>query len=437
LHSQALQSCVNQLLTAYDMLFLHVFAPVLVEYVRWVLDQAVSSGKKRLYFLARDGWMMYQVALALGRAGAPLQDGKDVLELRYLKGSRYAFRIAEYWLMGEACLDRICVGGIDITFEKLMKRAALTDEEACHVARLAGYEKNYRKPLNYAQIQEIKSRLKQIKIFFKYVHSHSRACYKDTVGYFQQEGLLQEIPYAIVDSGWIGTIQSSLERLLSEAAGKLMRLEGYYFGLYEIPKNRDRQLYHPFYITPEGTIRRKTFFSICLFEALCSSPEGMTLGYREWEGHYSPTESKSKNPNAALMERSNELLTMYSEAYAEAGRQMGNVSTETPDIEKLLSLCMGSPTKVEAEELGSLLFCDDVLELQMQPVAAEWDEEEIKKQRFLRKLLIKLNIRREELHESGWPEGSITLAEGHVTKNLRQERIYKRFMYIRKAIKTK
>ena len=45
-----------------DSRFSYVLAPTLLMFVLWVLTEAVKNGKQRLYFLARDGYMMYQVA---------------------------------------------------------------------------------------------------------------------------------------------------------------------------------------------------------------------------------------------------------------------------------------------------------------------------------------------------------------------------------------
>ena len=45
-----------------QLYYLHCVAPVLIEFTAWTLQKAVGSGKKRLYFLARDGWQMYLVA---------------------------------------------------------------------------------------------------------------------------------------------------------------------------------------------------------------------------------------------------------------------------------------------------------------------------------------------------------------------------------------
>ena len=80
---QALQMCLRQNnaeFTAEDRMFLHTFAPAVVNFTLWVIREAAKSGKKRLYFLARDGYYMYHAARMLG-----IED----IEYRYLKLSRY------------------------------------------------------------------------------------------------------------------------------------------------------------------------------------------------------------------------------------------------------------------------------------------------------------------------------------------------------------
>lgn len=68
----------------------YVLAPMLCSYILWVLNEAVKSGKQRLYFLARDGWQMYQIANVL------CTELQLPIECRYLYCSRYALRSAEY-----------------------------------------------------------------------------------------------------------------------------------------------------------------------------------------------------------------------------------------------------------------------------------------------------------------------------------------------------
>ena len=112
-HKRALQECLKDGgLNTYDQIFLHVFAPAAVEFIMWVLDQAVKDKKKRLYFLARDGYLMYHTAQKLSA-----EYGYD-LDLRYLKVSRYSMRMPQYAQMGSGCIDLICSDGIDITDRK-------------------------------------------------------------------------------------------------------------------------------------------------------------------------------------------------------------------------------------------------------------------------------------------------------------------------------
>ncbi len=420
----------------YEESFLHIWAPAITDYVEWVLEKAVRSGKKRLYFLARDGWMMYHAAQRI------IDKRMLDIEISYLKVSRYAIRSAQYYLLGEKSLDLICIGGIDVTFERIMKRALLTDEEARRVARIAGYEDRYDTVLNYRQIQELKQQLKEVKILFKYIEQHSKINYENAVGYLRQEGLMEDRPYALVDSGWIGTLQMSIQYLLSAETGQERRIYGYYYGLYDVPKDAEGGQYESYYFGKKS-VWKKVYFSNCLFETVFSSPGGMTIGYERHTDEgcteagnsvactYVPIESENKNPNKDLMLEFKSLLMMYVD---ERLRSVTESKAVRHKNAKSLARLMSKPASEEAEAYGSMKFCDDIIEFKLQHVAAEWDAKELKKQSFVSKMLIKLNIKKEELHDSAWPEGSIANYGSRVGYHLWQERLYKLFMYTRKAI---
>ncbi len=427
-----IEECRNQHdenLSVPELGFLYVLAPAVTEYMNWVLKTAIAQGKKRLYFLARDGYMMYHLAKKMAQAR-----NLD-MEIRYLKVSRFSVRSAEYYFSGQKALDTICVGGIDITFEKIMKRALLTEEESQKIAELAGYAGRCKEGLNYRQIQMLKETLREIPTFFEYIKKHSKECYENVCGYFRQEGLFDDVPYALVDSGWIGTLQMSMQRVINHAADSKRNICGYYFGLYGTPGEAQKGQYQSYYFGPKD-VKRKIQFSNCLFETVFSSPGGMTLGYEADGGEYHPVPGGRQNPNQTTIRRLKKLLLEFGDSYlsyenaSEAEWKQDGVNV----VPKLLKLFMGTPTVEEAECYGNLQFCDDVLELQMQNVAADWNEEELKKQRFFRKTFIRLNIIKEQLHDSAWPEGSIVLLGKNVRGSLRQERLYKRFMYTRKAM---
>ena len=176
---------------------------------------------------ARDGWLMYQMARYLCERKALS------IECRYLYASRYAWRIPEQHLIGEKAMERICRSGLDVTFAAMMRRAGLTKEEGSRIAALIRPGRKETDILSWKEIQNLRGPLSSCREFIELADFHFRECYGDTLSYLEQEGLLDAVPYGVVDSGWIGTMQESLQHLL-EGAGCGGEVEGYYFGLYNL-----------------------------------------------------------------------------------------------------------------------------------------------------------------------------------------------------------
>ena len=250
-------------------------------------------------------------------------------------------------------------------------------------------------------------------------------------GYFRQEGLLDGVPYAVIDSGWTGASKERLSQILGR------EVEGFYFGLYGLPAGSDEKTFHTYAMEPYGDVRRKARFSICLFEAACSAPEGMTEGYAEENGRFFPIRKASGNPNAEAVRRFAELTAGYASAYASCPAQetagQGHGETASIALENLLALC-GSPTGREAELFGSLLFDEGVREERLRPVAARWDKAELERQGFLRRVMRKIRRQEETKEESGWREGSIVLAAEEPGRMLAGERLYKTLRNAGKAV---
>ncbi len=331
-----LEGCAEGL---QEEVFLHVFAPAITAFMEWVISAAEQKGIKRLYFLARDGWLWMRAAECVNSS----------IDLRYLYVSRKTL---------------------------------------------------------YAGTEELKS-------------------------YLQQEGLFEEVPYGIVDSGWIGTTKDHLEKLIGR------KIDGFYFGMYELPQDADPKSYHCFYLRPYRDIRRKASFSICLFEAVCSSPEGMTVGYDKRDKMI-PV-SMGENPNGAWMRRFVMILERYLYHYSRKAcrvEEIKNSKKRTRSLERLLSLLMGNPTRQEAETLGSMLFDEGVEGEHLRTLALRWSQEEVDRQRFFRRVKDKLHGR-EGFRESGWQEGSIVLSteENNQKRALRDERNYQRARQLAKAIR--
>ncbi len=416
-----------------DEAFIYVFAPVICSYVIYVLQDAKRRGIKRLVFLARDGYLPYKAALNLGLSIAP------EIELSIISVSRFALRSAEYALIEEECLDTLCLGALDLTFERMLKRASLTDEEIATIAEKCGMTGRINEPLTHKEIAGIKAKLRIIPDFFEAVKRHASDKLDVVREYLAQEGLTKERfeDTCIVDSGWIGTVQQSINRLIS--GGEKNGFEGYYFGLYSIPDNAPSDAYRSYYISPGSglsNLLRKVRFSICLFESVCSSPESMTYGYEHLNGKVIPLTREAGNPNAAFIRRAESYIDEFSKKLASENAGLVDINAMRRMCKKLLKLCMSDPTKEESVALGKLSFSDDVVDDNIRKLAADWGRIELKENSFFRKMLVKAAIKNGMVPVSGWPEGSIAASSSGLKKRigLLSERWSKAVTEIRKTV---
>lgn len=407
---------------------LYVMAPVMILYILWVLQEAVRTGRKRLYFLARDGYSMYHVAKTI------CEQAHIPVECRYLYCSRYAWRGAEYALLGEKGLDYICLGGIDVTMRKVMQRAGLAEEEGKKAARLIGIEE-YDRTMAYQEVKALIPRLTDCTFFMELMLERSREKYPAVCAYLRQEGMLEDVPWALVDSGWTGSMQKSLQHLL-ENMGYGNRVEGFYFGMYEYPVGVERSTYHSWYFSPEEAIRRKVYFSNSLFECIFSSPEGMTVGYCEKDGVMAPVLETQESPNREQILQSTECLIQYaSELVSACGSMVLNRVGNNEGRKLAFSLLqqfMGRPTAEEAQIYGDYVFCDDVIGEADNRVAAALSYEEIRENRLLHKSRNMLLRTGKPVRESAWLEGSIMQLGQAGERELQHCVMYKYVLYLRK-----
>ena len=412
------------------MLYIAVFAPALIGFVEWVLEAAEKNAKNRLYFLSRDGWQMYLIAAQMVQArGLPI-------ECRYLNVSRYSMKLPAYHLDIDKSIDSICVGGIDVTAMRILKRAGLTDGECADVLEEAGIADESGRILNYHEVIELREKLRKSRRLTGFINKHSAAAYDTAVNYLIQEGLCEDGNYYLVDSGWIGTLQCAIEGLVKSVNSDI-DVEGCYFGMYEYPQGVGKEKFHTYYFSPESGLRYKCTFSNSLFETIVSSDEGMTMGYERTAERYAPVRLSRKNPNFLQMKENIRILE----------RLLGNMTLDKqkkPLIDKrviyrLFRLFMAEPTRLEVSAYGDSRFSDNVLDDGCRSVAAQLDIEQIRNQRFISKLMIVFGVKKSELRESAWIEGSAVKAYGdNIAKRkaeFRHIRLCKRLIYMRKQMK--
>lgn len=333
----------------------YCIATTVYAYVEWLLADAKNRNLKRLYFLARDGYQMLEVARIIKK-----RRNYD-LELRYLYCSRYALQLPIFHST-EDYLDYICVGGKEVLLRQVLERGGLTQLEVETVLKEQG--KTGDMHLSYQEIQNLKMELKKSEYFKECVFDHSEKAYDTCIAYLKQEGLFDSEPYGIVDSGWIGTMQAALQRLL-RLAGSSTELEGYYFGLYDVPVYMDEKRYHTFYFSANGGYKRKMWFNNNLFEVIFSAPEGTTLGYEKEGMEYKPIlgcekmQTVSCSQQLPIIRKFAEELCLQPEAIQDTEALRRRLSR---GIAEVLKEFMIYPSKEEAEQYGDIEFTDHVLD---------------------------------------------------------------------------
>jgi predicted HAD superfamily hydrolase len=261
-----------------------VMAPVITAFVLWVLQQSEERGLNRLYFGARDGYLLVPIARALTQA---LSYSVDV---RYLYLSRTAISAAyldptalrETWdgyeqASGSDLLARLSLEMKDIEPYIPSKEARM--EMMAHPITERGKE-ILREVL--IDMQQKASRQPD-----KVLENRRLFC-----SYLEQEGLADTIDFAFVDVGWRGNIHAQLNDLLIEEEMITDPIPGLYFGL-----TADQQAY--------ASDRTAYFFDEyrniglgdswppgareVLIEMFCTADHGTVTGYRENGSQVQPT----------------------------------------------------------------------------------------------------------------------------------------------------
>lgn len=410
--------------TDADVAGMYVLWPVLFAFLCHVLERARATGCFRLYFLARDGWLMKKMAEKI--CGIE----KIQMECRYLYASRYAWRIPEHHLIGQKCLERICRGGMEVSFARLMERAGLTEEEGHRIAALIHLPQSYISPLSWKEIQELRQPLSECREFMELVSRRSREQYEAAVSYLEQEALLEPVPFAVVDSGWIGTMQESLQNLL-DSMGWKGKVQGFYFGLYNLPEGAEEKNYDAFYFAPPSGARKKAHFSNCLFECIFSAPHGMTQGYT-CRQNMEPVLEKPEQINVNKTKVQERLLEIWLDVLEKNWHPNLWKEARTLDIRPLLESFMSRPSREEVRWYGGYLFSDELTGEGRQPLALPLTKMELLKQQLPFRLWFMLGPGRHGIKESGWLEGSIRLYGGSLHTLYRAGAVfYKYLLYLR------
>lgn len=330
-------------------------SPLLVDYVKWVLNGAQQRGIHTLYFMARDAYLLREIAEYLCKK-------YDLnIDCRYFYCSRASLRMPSYCVIGDEAITLLQQSGSKATPRHLLARVQMTEMEQQKVWTDCGWIGDPDAVLDRQGLNIYCSMLANSDVYREIVVKKSKTEYKTTIAYFRQEGMLDSQIVSVVDSGWSGSIQRSLRQLLMSAGfnGKII---GFYFGMYTKPVEDVDGTYLTYFFDADHGKRNKILFNNNLFECLLSAPHGMTVGYVRKENQIV---ARMKNPVGdveAIVRMISLTLKNVSRAEAKYNTFTWDKKTAQQRTAQIIKRYMAYPTQEEAQLLGEYLFCDDVTE---------------------------------------------------------------------------
>lgn len=327
--------------------------PVIYEYVSWILDEASKRGFTKIYFLARDGYILKIAAELLCKS-------KNLsIECRYLYCSRMSLRMPTYFFIGDEAYELLFLWGYYISTYTLLKRLELSEDEIKKICREIGIE-DEKEVLSVGDYKIVTAKIKANPCYRSLMLEKSRQAYTGTIAYLSQEGLFDDDKVVIADSGWSGSMQRSLRQLL-ENAGYTGSIYGMYFGMYNAPKEKKDGEYLTYYFDAFTNIKQKVFFENKFFECILSAPHGMTKAYEFKKGRWYPVLKKELNNEILsdpVKQQAEGMLKYINERKHE--NTMFDKKKSVKLSYKILKRIMSNPTKDEVEAFGNFNFCDDI-----------------------------------------------------------------------------
>ena len=272
-----------------------VAAPFLLGYVLWLLRRARECGLDRLYFLARDGQVLKELATSLVD-----RLGWDI-EVSYLFVSRQSTNLAATFSCNDEELGWVFRDRAFLTARELFARFDLAWNDVEEYANESGLSEGQRVATDEA-VSSIKRILGEttVRTLILERARQRRSLVRD---YLEQEGVFTAGSVGLVDFGGVGSQIRALHSIIVDAGAPPPRLL-----MVGLDDPSDAGLTTPS-VTPEWLedtecylydhrrglgIRRKRGFGTCV-QMFCSADHGTTLDYRRSEERVEPVLATPKD----------------------------------------------------------------------------------------------------------------------------------------------
>lgn len=309
----------------------NIISPLLINYVFWILESAKKKKIKELFFVARDGQILYKIANIIQKYLA------FDISLNYMYGSRQAWNFPSF----EGCNERFFLWLFrlntesGLTIESIKKRLWIEDDD---------FFKNL--PLTHNQILNDQD-IEIIKLFLinneKKIFEFSNNARNEALKYFSKIGFKCESTQAIVDLTGTGQLQTSLCDIF-----KINDLNGFYFGITPLNHIASKGYFHTFAFCDAETSKQ---WNINPIEIFTSALHGGCEKYSDGEPILDSEET------VQLIKDQHDSIELYCSMYFTITNGIF-FPMDLIHLNNLLDLFVIKPSSQEAELYGKYNFSD-------------------------------------------------------------------------------
>jgi hypothetical protein len=335
------------------------------------LQQAEANELERLLFVARDGFLLNEIASAIRT------EWHVGCESEYFYGSRQAWHLAATKNIDASFLNWLFDRTERMTIRNVFARIDLAPEELSKELLIVGFgQDSFDKQLGEAELNKLISMFSSASDLHEVILKKAEEKRIAALGYFNSLHLGQYKSIGFVDVGWKGRLQDSFEKILlsgwSDASPTVVT--GLYFGLNDRKDGRKERRYF-YYKSEDSSTERIASCNTAILELMTAAPHGSTTGYSNVNNRWKPVFKNETNLQALDWG-----LNVQIESCTQAAKLIcSNLRIEEAQTidwplltEKILSAFVSNPTVKESKVYGKWKLTEDQTEDVWYPLAPEF-----------------------------------------------------------------
>jgi predicted HAD superfamily hydrolase len=254
---------------------------LLLGFCLWILKRAKEDRVDRLFFLARDGYVLQKIVDLLTVSGG------SRIQTEYLLASRRAYNFANIRALGEKEIRFLIYETSYIPLGQYFKRIGIDFSLVKDKIQQFGF-KNAEEYVSNEQKEDLRKLFLAVEDLILERAAQERA---NLLDYFKEFGIKDGQTIGMVDIGWNGSLQTSFAKLLKEINSD-NKTQGYYLGTWEGARNNCSESVniHGYLCEFSEPESYKNLLKECveIFEFIHLAPDGSLICFESEEGKPKP-----------------------------------------------------------------------------------------------------------------------------------------------------